>query len=86
MTWRWYSKLRVKGQTIGMTGDLYFVETSSGIARAGFELSIQPKILGFHLPGVVMYRQAPSNSDLYSAKDQKQGLCILGKHPARGPG
>lgn len=62
-----------------MTGDLYFVETSSDIAWAGFELSIQPKILGFHLPGVVMYRRAPSDSDLNSAKDQKQGLCILGK-------
>jgi hypothetical protein len=29
-----------------------------------------------------MHRQAPSDSDLHSAKEQKQGLCILGKHPA----
>lgn len=35
-----------------MSGDLYFVEPGSDIAQAGFELSIQPKILCFHLPGV----------------------------------
>lgn len=65
-----------------MTGDVYFVEAGSDIAQAGFELSTEPKILCFHLPGIVMHRQAPTDYGLHSANNQKPHLCVLGKHPA----